>query len=187
MADTDNLSGIGDALRSVMSSPEFSEILSAVSKGAKTEESQTEDDNGGAAVNASAIQTQKEATPTAQDNQGGKSSLSIPPDILDKLPSMLSALSGMGLDPSKLMSAAASFGSAAPSLAPSGKESGENARRNDARRNEKQRKALLTSLRPYLNERRRGIVDNMMKLEGLTGLLETVMALKGAGDPTHRR
>lgn len=213
MADTDNLSGIGDALRSVMSSPEFGEILSAVAAGAgakadsapternssgggdtayqsearsgeaDTEEpSQRDRSRDGYATSQPAQQTQ--SVPVAQSTGAQNSaagSFNIPPELMSKLPQMISALSGMGLDPAKLMSAASSFGGA------TSHQQRENAEAGFAdakgRHNEKQRKALLNSLRPYLNEKRRGIVDNMLKLEGLTGLLETVIAQNSVGNP----
>ena len=204
MADTDNLSGIGDALRSVMSSPEFGEILSAVAAGAGTvadsapaeknisgggsdtayQSKKHPDEAGTKAPSetdrgrdgyAGAQPTQSVSAARSSDTQSSAAgSFSIPPELMSKLPQMISALSGMGLDPAKLMSAASSFGGAASH------GHGENAEAGFAddkrRHNEKQRKALLNSLRPYLNEKRRGIVDNMLKLEGLTGLLETVIA-----------
>lgn len=213
MADTDNLSGIGDALRSVMSSPEFGEILSAVAAGAgvkadsaqtvrnsssgsdtayqsdkhsdkaDTEEpSQRDRGRDGYAISQPAQPTQSVPVATSSGAQNSAAgSFNIPPELMSKLPQMISALSGMGLDPAKLMSAASSFGGA------TSHQQRENAEAGFAdakgRHNEKQRKALLNSLRPYLNEKRRGIVDNMLKLEGLTGLLETVIAQNSGGNP----
>ena len=212
MADTDNLSGIGDALRSVMSSPEFGEILSAVAAGAgagadsaqtvrnssgggdtayqsdkhsdkaDTEEpSQRDRSRDGYATSQPAQQTQ--SVPVAQSSGAQNSaagSFNIPPELMSKLPQMISALSGMGLDPAKLMSAASSFGGAPAQRQRENAEAGFADAKG--RHNEKQRKALLNSLRPYLNEKRRGIVDNMLKLEGLTGLLETVIAQNSGGN-----
>ncbi|MGN1082877.1 MAG: hypothetical protein ACI4SJ_04960, partial [Candidatus Avispirillum sp.] len=194
MADTDNLSGIGDALRSVMSSPEFGEILSAVAAGAGTgadsaqtarnsssggdtayqsearsgeadteEPSQRDRSRDGYATSQPAQPTQSVPVATSSGAQNSAAgSFNIPPELMSKLPQMISALSGMGLDPAKLMSAASSFGGA------NSHQQRENAETGFAdakgRHNEKQRKALLNSLRPYLNEKRRGIVDNMLKL-----------------------
>ena len=213
MADTDNLSGIGDALRSVMSSPEFGEILSAVAAGAGTgadsapaeknisgggsdtayqseersDEADTEEpsqrDRGidGYATSQPAQQTQSVPVATSSGAQNSAAgSFNIPPELMSKLPQMISALSGMGLDPAKLMSAASSFGGAPAQRQRENAEAGFADAKG--RHNEKQRKALLNSLRPYLNEKRRGIVDNMLKLEGLTGLLETVIAQNSGGN-----
>lgn len=210
MADTDNLSGIGDALRSVMSSPEFGEILSAVAAGAGTgADSAPAEKNISGGVSDTAYQSEKRpdeagmkapseadrgrdgyagaqptqsvsATRSSDTQSSAAGSFSIPPELMSKLPQMISALSGMGLDPAKLMSAASSFGGTASHGQGKNAEAGF---ADDKRRhNEKQRKALLNSLRPYLNEKRRGIVDNMLKLEGLTGLLETVIAQNSGGN-----
>lgn len=213
MADTDNLSGIGDALRSVMSSPEFGEILSAVAAGAGAgaDSAQTERNSSGGGSDTAyqseersdkadteepsqrdrgrdGYATSQPAQPTqsvpvatssgAQNSAAG--SFNIPPELMSKLPQMISALSGMGLDPAKLMSAASSFGGAPAQRQKENAEAGFADAKG--RHNEKQRKALLNSLRPYLNEKRRGIVDNMLKLEGLTGLLETVIAQNSGGN-----
>lgn len=210
MADTDNLAGIGDALRSVMSSPEFGEILSAVAAGAGTvADSAPAEKNISGGGSDSAYQSEKRpdeagtkapsetdrgrdgyagaqptqsvsAAPFSDTQSSAAGSFSIPPELMSKLPQMISALSGMDLDPAKLMSAASSFGGAASHGQGKNAEAGF---ADDKRRhNEKQRKALLNSLRPYLNEKRRGIVDNMLKLEGLTGLLETVIAQNSGGN-----
>lgn len=210
MADTDNLAGIGDALRSVMSSPEFGEILSAVAAGAGTvaDSAPTErnisgggsdtayqsekhpDEAGTKAPSetdrgrdgyAGAQPTQSVSSARSSDTQSSAAgAFSIPPELMSKLPQMISALSGMGLDPAKLMSAASSFGGAPAQRQRENAEAGFADAKG--RHNEKQRKALLNSLRPYLNEKRRGIVDNMLKLEGLTGLLETVIAQNSGGN-----
>lgn len=212
MADTDNLSGIGDALRSVMSSPEFGEILSAVAAGAgaKADSAQTERNSSdgsdtayqsdkhsgkadteepsqrdrgrdGYATSQPAQPTQSVPVATSSGTQNSAAgSFNIPPELMSKLPQMISALSDMGLDPAKLMSAASSFGGAPAQRQKENAEAGFADAKG--RHNEKQRKALLNSLRPYLNEKRRGIVDNMLKLEGLTGLLETVIAQNSGGN-----
>ena len=87
-----------------------------------------------------------EAPPTGEG-------FSIPPDILAKLPQMMSALSSMGIG--------------APSPAGDDKK---NASGNTKSKNH-QRKALLSALRPYMSEKRCAVIDGLIQFEGLWDIL----------------
>ena len=103
---------------------------------------------------------------------GGTGGINIPPELIKNLPSVISALSGMGLDPAKLagmmsgMGAGTGFGQSqgSPALPVSAGGGGDK---------DKQRRALLGAIRPYLGDNRQRIVDSMLQLEKLTGLLGT--------------
>ena len=82
-----------------------------------------------------------------KDSEG---SISIPPEIMAKLPQMMSALSGISGISKKEGS----------SPSPTGKDS--------------QRSALLKALRPYLSERRRSVIDGMLGLESVAKVLGTL-------------
>ena len=75
-------------------------------------------------------------------------SLPIPPEILEKLPQMMSALSGI----SGISEKSTDF------------SSGKNT----------QRAALLKALKPYLSERRRSVIDGMIGMEGIARVLGTL-------------
>lgn len=126
MAENEMPQSLSDTVSRLMESPEVAGILAAL----KGDDGRTEPTDAAAPA------------------------LNIPPDIMAKLPSMISALSGMGIG---AQPPAPQKSEAAP------KKTGD-----------KQRKALLTSLRPYLSPHRQSIIDNMLKLEGLTSLLSTV-------------
>ena len=103
-------------------------------------------------------------------NAVGAGGINIPPELIKNLPSVISALSGMGLDPAKLagmmsgMGAGTGFGQSqgSPALPVSAGGGGDK---------DKQRRALLGAIRPYLGDNRQRIVDSMLQLEKLTGLL----------------
>ena len=82
-----------------------------------------------------------------KDSEG---SISIPPEIMAKLPQMMSALSGISGISKKEGS----------SPSPTGKDS--------------QRSALLKALRPYLSERRRSVIDGMLGMESVAKVLGTL-------------
>lgn len=76
---------------------------------------------------------------------------SLPPDFMEKLPSVMAALNGMG------------FGNSSPAPQPPKKSSGG-----------QQRKALLKALRPYLSPKRQSVVDGLLSLDGLSGLFSNI-------------
>lgn len=195
MSESDNLQKLGESLRSVMGSPEFEGILKSFGAGNTNGDSayraggtgaaQAAGSAGGTAQNevASGAAAQitglsDAAVPAAgavsgtMPNAVGAGGISIPPELIKNLPSVISALSGMGLDPAKLagmmsgMGAGTGFGQSqgSPALPVSAGGGGDK---------DKQRRALLGAIRPYLGDNRQRIVDSMLQLEKLTGLLGT--------------
>ena len=195
MSESDNLQKLGESLRSVMGSPEFEGILKSFGAGntngdsayraGGTSVAQAAGSAGGTAQNevASGAAAQitglsDAAVPAAgavsgtMPNAVGAGGINIPPELIKNLPSVISALSGMGLDPAKLagmmsgMGAGTGFGQSqgSPALPVSAGGGGDK---------DKQRRALLGAIRPYLGDNRQRIVDSMLQLEKLTGLLGT--------------
>ena len=195
MSESDNLQKLGESLRSVMGSPEFEGILKSFGAGNTNGDSayraggtgaaQAAGSAGGTAQNevASGAAAQitglsDAAVPAAgavsgtMPNAVGAGGINIPPELIKNLPSVISALSGMRLDPAKLagmmsgMGAGTGFGQSqgSPALPVSAGGGGDK---------DKQRRALLGAIRPYLGDNRQRIVDSMLQLEKLTGLLGT--------------
>lgn len=195
MSESDNLQKLGESLRSVMGSPEFEGILKSFGAGNTNGDSayraggtgaaQAAGSAGGTAQNevASGAAAQITGLPDAavpaagavsgtMPNAVGAGGINIPPELIKNLPSVISALSGMGLDPAKLagmmsgMGAGTGFGQSqgSPALPVSAGGGGDK---------DKQRRALLGAIRPYLGDNRQRIVDSMLQLEKLTGLLGT--------------
>ena len=94
----------------------------------------------------------RKASDTPEDipPKNSEGSISIPPEIMAKLPQMMSALSGISGISKKEES----------SPSPTGKDS--------------QRSALLKALRPYLSERRRSVIDGMLGMESVAKVLGTL-------------
>lgn len=148
MADNDFSQSLSETLSRLMESPEIAGIMSSL--------------QGSATANGNGNEADKEKAADAG------SGISIPPDIMEKLPSVISALSGMGI------------GSTAPQgNIPKGQEKPKST-------GDKQRKALLSSLRPYLNPHRQSIIDNMLRIEGLAGLLSSAMPSSANTDAERR-
>ena len=195
MSESDNLQKLGESLRSVMGSPEFEGILKSFGAGNTNGDSayraggtgaaQAAGSAGGTAQNEVASGAAAQITglsgaavPAAgavsgtMPNAVGAGGINIPPELIKNLPSVISALSGMGLDPAKLagmmsgMGAGTGFGQSqgSPALPVSAGGGGDK---------DKQRRALLGAIRPYLGDNRQRIVDSMLQLEKLTGLLGT--------------
>lgn len=200
MSESDNLQKLGESLRSVMGSPEFEGILKSFGAGNTNGDSayraggtgavQAAGSAGGTAQNEVASGSAAQITglsgaglsdaavpaagaaPGTMPNAVGAGGINIPPELIKNLPSVISALSGMGLDPAKLagmmsgMGAGTGFGQSqgSPALPVSAGGGGDK---------DKQRRALLGAIRPYLGDNRQRIVDSMLQLEKLTGLLGT--------------
>ena len=200
MSESDNLQKLGESLRSVMGSPEFEGILKSFGAGNTNGDSayraggtgaaQAAGSAGGPAQNEVASGAAAQITglsgaglsdaavpaagaaPGTMPNAVGAGGINIPPELIKNLPSVISALSGMGLDPAKLagmmsgMGAGTGFGQSqgSPALPVSAGGGGDK---------DKQRRALLGAIRPYLGDNRQRIVDSMLQLEKLTGLLGT--------------
>ena len=183
MSESDNLQKLGESLRSVMGSPEFEGILKSFGAGNTNGDSAYR--AGGTAQNevASGAAAQitglsDAAVPAAgavsgtMPNAVGAGGINIPPELIKNLPSVISALSGMGLDPAKLAGMMSGMGAGtgfcqsqgSPALPVSAGGGGDK---------DKQRRALLGAIRPYLGDNRQRIVDSMLQLEKLTGLLGT--------------
>ena len=124
MSDKDEI--LPSALLEIMKSPQVGEILSSL---------RTSGEEG--------------AENGAQASAQG---LSLPPDFMEKLPSVISALFAMGL----------------------GSPQSQTKDAKPPSKGNEQRKALLKALKPYLSPKRQSVVDGMLGLESLTGLLGAV-------------
>lgn len=120
--DVSNLSGeeLQGAVQSILSNPAFSQLLGQLQGKGDSEESKTP------------------SVPT------------ITPEMMQKLPQMMSAL--------------------APLVGGGGKESSSGGTGKGLGDGEK-RKRLLAALRPYLSDSRRGAVDQILKVTEMTDLL----------------
>lgn len=150
MNENDLSSSLSEAMKKIMSTPEISDIISSLSSDTQNEEQQDATDDSGS------------DTPEKASAMGG---ISIPPELLAKLPSMLSALTATApSDPSASSVSASDDGSESAAVT-----SGKDKKSADARR-----KALLSSLRPYLNSHRQSVIDDLLRIEKLSGLISSI-------------
>lgn len=152
MAENDFSQSLSDTLSRLMESPEVLGILSSLQNSTAA----NENENGNGNDNEKAVATRED---------GG---INIPPDLMEKLPSVIAALSGMGIG-------GTGTGGNIPKTPVKQKSTGDG-----------QRKALLSSLRPYLSPHRQSIIDNMLRIEGLAGLLSSALPSTANTDAERR-
>lgn len=152
MPDSELNGDFSKILQQLMEKPEISNLIASLKSGAQNAP--------GDAIPAATT----EETVEHPDNKNGDSTeelqqQSIPalsPDMLAKLPAVMSMLSGMGT---------AGQNTDKKSDSDESSQKAEKPAVGDA-----QRKALLRALRPYLNDKRRNVIDSMLQLEDLTKL-----------------
>ena len=125
----DTQGSLGDILNSLMQNPEIMKTVQSFAKGEGSD-------------------SQKEEVPSVSEVNAPGADFQIPPEILSKLPAMMSALSGMGMG-------------GIPKI--------------DSKDGPKaDRKELLRALRPFLSEKRCSVIDSLLQFEGLYGVLDSL-------------
>ena len=151
MPDSELNGDFSKVLQQLMEKPEISNLIASLKSGAQSAP--------GDAIPAAVT----EETADHPDNKNGgsaeglqQSMPALSPDMLAKLPAVMSMLSGMG---------------AAGQNTDKKSDGGESAQEAEKPAvGDAQRKALLRALRPYLNDKRRNVIDSMLQLEDLTKL-----------------
>ena len=115
-------------ISSVLQNPEITSIISSLSAGG----------------------TDSSEAPSQDKSNESGTPVSIPPEILAKLPQMMSALSGISKS------------------APSGVSSPLSSDKDN------RRSALLKALRPYMSDRRQTVIDGMLRMESIAKVLGTM-------------
>ena len=93
--------------------------------------------------------------PPAGEKPSDSGDFSLPPELLEKLPQVMSVLSGMGIGNNN--GTKDTKGTVSASHPASGN-----------------RKALLRALRPYLSPHRQAVIDSLISFEGISGILENL-------------
>ena len=101
-------------------------------------------------MNGQEIGEEKKETQEKKEESEGDAGFTIPPELLKKLPQMMSLLSGSGLGASQVAS----------------ENGGQQFGLTD-----KKRRALLSALKPYLSDKRCAVIDGLLQFEGLAGIL----------------
>ncbi|MCI8610374.1 MAG: hypothetical protein HFE66_00460 [Clostridiales bacterium] len=156
MPDSEVNGDFSQVLRQLMDNPEISNLIASLKS--DTENTQKID-----APSEILEQANEQAEAGTEETATSVQVPSLSPEMLAKLPTVMSMLSGMGIG--------------APTAdqkdGDSVQNKEENAPQKDGSGGDAHRKALLRALRPYLNPKRRTVVDSMLQLGDLTKLFGT--------------
>ncbi len=172
MTNNGNFDGLPEMIRKLTESPEIADII----KNAGIGEAQPQS---------------AEAQPQKNDSLGG---FSITPEMMEKLPAVMAALQGAGIGPQGPRTDTSQEAKPASGASPSNIDMNEIASKlpqvmsalskmgvsgagsHKPRSEDKNRKALLNALRPYMSDRKRDAIDAML---GMGSLAEIMMMLMG--------
>ncbi len=144
-----------DILRDIMASERFSEIMNSLRPTEEVSEP---------------IETKEEKSPPT-----------IPPEVLAKLPDVISALTGGTEDSEKIT---AKLPSVMNALAGANAKAENKPKKPPIIGGDAKRKALLRALRPYMNTERQSVIDNVIRFESMA---EIMTALMGTSEITNRK
>ncbi len=163
MTNGGNFEGLPDIIKKLTESPEIADILK----------------------NANLAQSSEPSVPKTDEKAEG---FSLSPEMMAKLPSVISALQGMGITSNKSEEPAAEKNSinmdeiaaklpqAMSALSSMGIGGGKPPQK---RGEDKKREALLKALRPYMSERKRGAIDMMLGFGSLAEIMTMFMGGEG--------
>ncbi|MBS5724613.1 MAG: hypothetical protein KHW59_02400 [Clostridiales bacterium] len=153
MPDSAQNGDFSQMLRQLMEKPEISNLIASL----KSDTQSTS--NADADTASDAPEQPSDGTEETKIEEPQQTMPSLSPDMLAKLPAILSMLSGMGI------------GTQAADQKTDDSTPGEGTPVSTG--DDAQRKALLRALRPYLSPKRRSVVDSMLQLGDLTKLFGT--------------
>ncbi len=150
MPDSELNGDFSKVLQQLLEKPEISNLIASLKSGTQS----APDDSLPA---AEAEETAGQLTDSRDSAEGLSQTMpTLSPDMLAKLPAVMSMLSGMGV---------------ATQNTEKKNDSGDSAKEAEKPAvGDAQRKALLRALRPYMNDKRRNVIDSMLQLEDLTKL-----------------
>ena len=143
-------SGLPDIIKELMGSPQMTDILKSIAP------------------------TQSEPAPSEKK---GADAISLPPDLMDKLPGVISALRDAGIGPPAKEDASQSANELEDIAAkiPQAMSVISNLKSKPPETSSKNRKALLTALKPYMGDRKRAAIDTMLSVDSMTEVLQMMM------------
>jgi len=164
MTSGGNFEGLPDIIKKLTESPEIADIIK----------------NAGLA--------QSETPKDEPKSESASEGFNLSPEMMAKLPSVISMLQGMGIGsnpaPSQaeqgersvdMNEIAAKLPQAMSALSSMGIGSGPHKSRGE----DKKREALLKAIRPYMSERKRGAIDTMLGFGSLAEIMKMLMGGEG--------
>ena len=161
MTQGDNFAGLPEIIRQLAQSPEIADIIK----------------------NSGIGQSEANASPK-EEKPSKNESITLPPDIMEKLPLVMAALQGAGAvqsqqkaeessvkmpDMNEIASKLPQVMSALSAMGISGAEG------RKPRGEDKNRKALLSAIRPYMSDRKKGAIDTMLGMGSLAEIIKMLM------------
>ena len=166
-----NFDGLPDIIKNLASSPEIAEIIKNAGLASSKEPAAAEP----------AVQSE----PTAPSEPPQTPGMSIPPDLMAKLPQIVSALKDSGIVDEMRSSPGAPGAQGQPPdmndiaqklpqvMSALSGMSGKKSEKHDP--NCKNMKALLCALKPYMNDRKRSAIDTMLSVDSMAEILMMMM------------
>ena len=151
MPDSEVNGDFSQVLRQLMDNPEISNLIASL-------KSDTENTPKVDASSNIIEETNEQAEADTEETAAAAQVPSLSPEMLAKLPAVMSMLSGMGAQ------------TAEPKDNDSTPKEEDRSQKAGYGSDDAHRKALLRALRPYLNPKRRTVVDSMLQLGDLTKL-----------------
>ncbi len=153
MPDSEVNGDFSQVLRQLMDNPEISNLIASL-------KSDTENTPKVDASSNIIEETNEQAEADTEETAAAAQVPSLSPEMLAKLPAVMSMLSGMGIGAQ----------TAEPKDNDSTPKEEDRSQKAGSGSDDAHRKALLRALRPYLNPKRRTVVDSMLQLGDLTKL-----------------
>ncbi|MBQ5332682.1 MAG: hypothetical protein J6K92_05435 [Oscillospiraceae bacterium] len=127
----------------------------------------------------------KSVRPTSEPAPDKKeqADISLPPDLMDKLPQVISALRDAGIAAPQSTAQKSDDPSSQPQLdindieskLPQAMSMLSGIKSKTSTSGSKNRKALLTALKPYMNDRKRSAIDTMLSVDSMTEIMLMMM------------
>ena len=157
MPDSEVNGDFSQVLQQLMEKPEISNLIASLKSDTESTP-KTDLPSGDSAQTEGTVEDAKDQGKT-EEKAVPMQMPSLSPEMLAKLPAIMSMLSGMGIGASD----------SEPKDGGTPKKESEDPEKKSGS-DDAQRKALLRALRPYLNTKRRTVVDSMLQLGDLTKL-----------------
>lgn len=179
MTNDRTFEGLPEIIRTIVQSDQMADILKGYGIGAPTEE-----------------EAHKEKPGEPEPSTPGDG-FSIPPELMEKLPQIVSALRDSGISPPQQTTHEPAEATPAQQMPPigdiaaklpqvmealsgmgRGTAAGKTSAPSPTSRDQRNRKALLSALKPYMNDRKRSAIDTMLSIDDMAEILKLMMGGK---------
>ncbi len=179
MTNGNAFEGLPEIIRTIAQSDQMADILKGYGLSAPTTEEAPKEKSGESAPDIS--------------NDG----FSIPPELMEKLPQIVSALRDSGIAPPQQAAQTSAEGTTTQQMPPMGDiaaklpqvmealsgmgigtTAGKPSAPSSTSKDQRNRKALLSALKPYMNDRKRSAIDTMLSIDDMAEILKLMIGGK---------